>query len=327
MWSWLILIAFASAIATAFARAYAQRRELVDEPGERRSHQVATPRGGGIGPVLAGCGAMAGLALGGPSHAPVLWAATAAVMLVAAVGWWDDHRPLPAITRLLVHAVAGAVLASVTSDTALGWVLIAFATVALANVWNFMDGINGLAASQALIVAAAAAMLLSADWRWVASAWAVAAAAFLPFNFPRARIFMGDVGSGALGVAIAALMSRSIGDEGNGAILLLAPLAAFLVDSGMTLGRRVLRRERWWTAHTQHLYQAWARRAGHSRVTLIYGSWTLAGAALAVMLGGAGLPLTISCVGLWYIATVLLWLRLQGTFAHMDGAPYLEGDA
>jgi hypothetical protein len=89
------------------------------------------------------------------------------------------------------------------------------------------------------------------------------------------------------------------------------PLSAFLVDSGLTLLRRMLRREAWWTPHTQHAYQVWARRAGHARVTLAYAGWTLAGALLAW--GGFRLPVHFMlCIGLaWYTSAAFVWWSLQ----------------
>ena len=108
---WLALFFAIGAIGTWLARVYAVQRNLLDQPGERRSHGIATPRGGGISIVLVLMIAALALALREPARA-LLWAGFAlALALVAGIGWWDDHRPLPAWLRLGVHAVAALVLA------------------------------------------------------------------------------------------------------------------------------------------------------------------------------------------------------------------------
>ncbi|GGZ56293.1 LPS biosynthesis protein [Lysobacter xinjiangensis] len=320
----LIAVACVSAVGTWLARAYALRRRLVDEPGERRSHTVATPRGGGAGPVVAIVGALLVMS----AHRTAYAGAALAIAAVAAIGSWDDHRPLPARWRLLVHVAAGLMLAAAMfgpSGNAVAIVGTVAAVAVLVNVWNFMDGINGIAASQAALVAATAACL-SAPPSVAALAVAVACLAFLPFNFPKARIFLGDVGSGALGVALALLWSDFYRTASWNAAVLLLPLSAFLVDAGLTLSRRVLRREKWWEPHTQHLYQALARRHGHTRVTLGYLIWT--GAAGLLSLGlPIGRPLfTAGVVAAWYTTATLMWLRLRRRPAEGCDRPRREKD-
>jgi len=314
---WMALFFVIAAITTWLARAYALQRNLLDHPGERRSHGTATPRGGGISIVLVLLIAALALAMRDPSHA-LLWVGFAAgLLIVAGIGWWDDHRPLPAGLRLGFHAVAATMLAVVvliTHDNV--WLAIAafFAAVILTNVWNFMDGINGLAASQAALVAAGFATVMSGStWGWLGWALVAACLGFLPFNFPRARIFLGDVGSSALGFAIAALVVAAVAEETTTWPLAAIPISAFMVDAGLTLGRRVLRGERWWTAHAQHAYQGWARCAGsHVPVTLGYGAWTAVG--LGIVLGlrpHGGFILTFTVVLAWYTVGASLWWRLQ----------------
>ena len=155
-----------SAGGTAWAIAYARRRGMLDQPGERRSHATATPRGGGIGIVVA---ILVALGMLGWSQAdPSWWWMAAGLMLVAGVGWWDDHRPLSIAVRLSAHFVAGAALAWSLSLQGAGLPAVLATLVlvpGLVNAWNFMDGIDGLAASQALLCAIGWACLLAGPWQ------------------------------------------------------------------------------------------------------------------------------------------------------------------
>ena len=307
-----------SALGTWLARAYALRRQLVDQPGERRSHSVATPRGGGIAIVVVVLLAAGGVAASGgsdPASQGLLAAFAGGLAMVALAGLVDDHRPLSPWLRLGVHALAAGWFAialwleGAAPATAVATFL---AIVVLVNVWNFMDGIDGIAATQAVLVGAGLAVGLDGAWSLLAAALAAAALGFLPYNLPRARIFMGDVGSGAIGFALAALGGVFTAGAGpKGGLLLLVPLSAFLVDAGLTLLRRVVRGERWWTPHVQHAYQGWARRVGHVPVTAAYAGWTAAGLLLAfacrdvdlvfILLGGLG----------WYTSAAVAWWWLQ----------------
>ncbi|AXK71714.1 lipopolysaccharide biosynthesis protein [Lysobacter sp. TY2-98] len=314
-----IAVLMVSAAGTALARAYALRRRLVDEPGERRSHSVATPRGGGAGPVVAIALAMLFIAMRVGETPSVLLALTGFVM-VAAIGAWDDHRPLPASLRLVVHVAAGALLAFANADPLAAPVLFALTlglAVVLVNVWNFMDGIDGIAASQAALVAIAAiAVGRGLSGSAIAVVVAAACMGFLPFNFPRARIFMGDVGSGALGFAITMLVAETGRRSMIDGLRLLLPLSPFLVDATMTLARRVIRRERWWQAHAQHLYQGLARKYGHGRVTAGYAAVTAVAALTALATASEGPAVTIASLVVWYTGAAVSWLLLQRGIAH-----------
>lgn len=317
-WSELALLpaaAFAlSFFATAWARAHARRRGLVDLPGERRSHEQPTPRGGGIGIALVALGACSWLAWTDPGSWGWGWVA-AGLVLVAGAGWWDDHRPLPAWPRLLAHVAAGACLAAAAlqSGAPLAVALAALLLVpALVNVWNFIDGIDGLAASQALLATLAFAWILDGPGRVLALAVAAACCGFLPFNLPKARVFLGDVGSGALGYLLASLVVIGLPGHRIGEWpLLLLPLACCVVDAGLTLARRVVRGEPWWQPHLQHLYQRLARRHGHPRATLAYAGWTAL--AIGIMLGLYRVPEVWAWVGTaaFFGLSMAAWLRLQ----------------
>lgn len=315
MMVWLALFLAIGAIGTWLARMYAVQRNLIDHPGERRSHDMATPRGGGIAIVIALLVATLALAMRDPMRAAQLAGFAVALVLVAGIGWWDDHRPLSTWLRLGVHAIAASILSFVVflafGDTWLSIVTF-IAALVLTNVWNFMDGIDGLAASQAAMVAAVFAAVSGNAWSWLGWALVAACLGFLPFNFPRARIFLGDVGSGALGFAIAALTVTAVGGHGIPWPLALLPLSAFVIDAGLTLARRVARRERWWTAHTQHAYQGMARRVGgHVPVALGYAGWT--GLGVLVAFGLREMPRFFMLAGVlaWYISGTFLWWCLQ----------------
>lgn len=291
----MLAAAAIAAIGARLAIAYAVRNAMLDQPGVRRSHSVATPRGGGIGIVLAMV-VLLGVSLRWfPGANPTaLWAMLGGLLAVAAVGWWDDHRDLSAGLRLVVHLLAGLGV----SVALLGWpesgrdgLVVAVATLwvaGLVNLWNFMDGINGIATAQAAVVAMALTWLPGAAqgaWLLLGLGLSAACLGFLPFNFPRARVFLGDVGSGALGflVAVQLLAAATVTGPGYWPLLLLLPLV-FLLDAGLTLAWRVLRGRRWWRPHREHVYQ-WAVRRGHSHhdVTLAYTTAAVVAAIIAGM--------------------------------------------
>lgn len=271
---------------------YAMRVRLIDEPGRRRSHSVPTPRGGGIAIVVA-----IALCVGLPIAwwSPMQLFVIVALLLVAAVGWIDDHRPLGARLRFLAHWAAAAVLfAPVVVERLLSpgeihgdwwgcgaaFLLVGVVIVWSINLHNFMDGIDGLLAMQALFCLAVLALLIArAGAAGPAAAAAVSAAAvlgFLPFNFPRARIFMGDVGSGALGLVVALAAIVLAGHGWSAAASAAIVVSAFVTDASCTLLSRMLRGRRWYSAHREHLYQ-WLVRSGfsHAQVVASYLAWNL----------------------------------------------------
>lgn len=242
------------------------------------------------------------------------------MLLVAGIGWFDDHRPISPWWRLGIHAIAASVLALGIHHAGGNLVIttcVLVLALVLVNAWNFMDGIDGLAASQAALAALGYALLAdSGAAMWLALALLAACLGFLPFNLPKARIFMGDVGSGALGFTLAALIGLLLLDmQGHWRAMpvVLLPLSAFLVDAGLTLGARMVRRERWWLPHTGHAYQRWARRIGrHGVVSVAYAAWTLATVVLMWLLGNRAPTGIIAAVGITYALAALLWWRVQG---------------
>ena len=316
--AWAALYAAIGYVGTWLARRYAVRHRLIDQPGERRSHTVATPRGGGIAIVAAVLVAIAWLILRNPEHAPLLAAFAIGLVLVAGIGWADDHQPTSPWWRLAVQAIAALLLTWGVWHEGGGVQAAGCAFVAamvLVNVWNFMDGIDGLAASQAMIVALAYGV--SAGHGMVTSlgfALAAACLGFLPFNLPKARIFLGDVGSGALGYTLAALATWLALQDWDRAPALLLPLSAFGIDASLTLAMRIARRQRWWLPHTEHGYQHWARRiSGHGAVTFAYAGWTVAASMLMLVASPAGAAFMMASLLATGVAGMAAWAWLRRT--------------
>ncbi|MCL1498024.1 MraY family glycosyltransferase [Xanthomonas nasturtii] len=315
VWLWCVLHLLVAALGTWVLRRYALHRRLLDQPGERRSHAVATPRGGGmaiVAAILLGCVAASVL---WPTARPTIGWFAAGLVAVAGVGWWDDHRPLSARLRFAIHLAASAALGGLVCHyTGNVWdgVLAAAASVVLINVWNFMDGINGLASSQAVLASLAFALVAPAAWSWAGLAVAAACLGFVPFNFPRARIFMGDGGSGALGYVLAALLALNVASDQVSWWISWLPLTAFLVDAGFTLLARMLGRQRWWEPHAQHVYQRLARRVGaHVPVTGIYFAFSLAAVCLFVLIRHDSFWLQVSGALVWGVGATAIWLFLR----------------
>ncbi|MBS0557248.1 MAG: glycosyl transferase family 4 [Proteobacteria bacterium] len=334
-WLWLAAAFGLSALVAWLAVHYARRRALIDLPGRRRSHSVPTPRGAGIGIVVSALVGIVAFSLLAP-HLGSPLRLCIALALVAAVGWIDDHRPLPAILRLAVHCLAVAIflqplLASLFAmsspapqlDTAF-WpslgilALLGFVGVWSINLHNFMDGINGILAMQAIFVLVAMAVLCQ---RYAINAhafqitlWAAAVAGFLPFNFPRARAFMGDVGSGSVGflIAVAAIWQNS--SPYTAACSGIVATSAFVADASCTLSSRMLCGRPWYRAHREHLYQ-WMTRAGmsHVRVVTWYMAWNLLIVAPVLYwmnlrpFGAPPKPGVAAAVGVYAVA-VLVWI-------------------
>lgn len=279
-------LAFALALAW---RGWAQRRGVVDQPDARRLHTRPTPRGGGIGIFLVLLAASAWLGDAGPAFALGL-------ALCAGAGLADDLRPLRPAAKFGLQAVGTACLAwqlpllPALLGPVAGFVLAWLGALALVNAWNFMDGSNGLATTQAALAAVGLALLVpgSAPAGLLAVVLAAACLGFLPLNFPRARLFLGDVGSHALGYAIAAVLLLAAPEaRGWAAVLLLLPISAMGLDATLTLGARALRGQVLWQAHREHLYQrAVAHGWSHARVCLAYAAWTLAASLAALWLAG-----------------------------------------
>lgn len=266
-----------------FLKAYAQNN-LLDVPNQRSSHRMPTPRGGGLGIVLAFFVATLMLFLGGSisltGFLPIMTS-----LLVAGIGFWDDHRHIPARWRFLVHmAAAGIALYMIQGfpSLALGDLhvelgLLSYALgvvylVWLLNLFNFMDGIDGIAASEAIFISGALAGFLSFvghELALIAFALCFASLGFLLWNWPRAKIFMGDVGSGFLGFVLGLLILMAGHSDPVYVYIGLILFAVFITDATVTLVRRYITGRKWYEAHCSHAYQHAAKRYGHLKVILV----------------------------------------------------------
>lgn len=322
----LLLPPFCFLVALAVVRAaiaYAHRRGMLDQPGQRRSHTIPTPRGGGIGIVVAVLIGLPVIALDVVSaeHRLTFAAVWLGLACVAWTGWWDDHRPLPIIPRLMAQTAAAGllVLAMWTAGVPAWWLpLLLFVGVGSINLHNFMDGIDGLLAQQAMFVMAGLACLALAlaqpAYGLAIAALAVgfATAGFWVYNRSPARIFMGDVGSGSLGFLVFAIgaMLWQIAPATCWPAAILC--SAFFTDAGMTLLVRIWRGRRWYSAHREHLYQ-WMVRGGrsHGAVSGSYTAWNLlvcAPAAYAAWRMGAEGWMVFAVV---YGVSLVVWMMLK----------------
>jgi UDP-N-acetylmuramyl pentapeptide phosphotransferase/UDP-N-acetylglucosamine-1-phosphate transferase len=292
-----------------------RRAAVIDVPGHRSSHSVPTPRGGGL-PIAAGL-LVAAIVLGGVP-ATTFGAAVAAFSLI---GLAEDVAGLPAVQRLALQAAASVLTAAVlVSSVPVGIpllaglaVLTAFWITSFVNAFNFMDGVNGISAAHALVGGAAYALL--GWWRAdgflipAGAAMAVGALAFLPWNAGRARVFLGDAGSYALGAGLAVLAAYAV-IRGIPPEAALSPLCLYLADTGSTLLRRIRAGERWSEPHRSHAYQRLCDAGwSHQRVTVTTAGLT-AGLSLlgAVSLAGAPVPRVLA--DLAAAAVLAVYLRL-----------------
>ncbi|MCG8512241.1 MAG: glycosyltransferase family 4 protein [Rhodospirillales bacterium] len=312
---------FASLILTGAVRHLLARRAILDHPNERSSHDVPTPRGGGwaIVPVVA-VGWVLVAQISGINEKSI-WLVTALAAALGCLSWIDDLRGLPPALRLAAQAVAvGATLAYLPANGPyFGGVLPpVFDILAAALLWiwyinlfNFMDGIDGIAAVETAgtgLGIAAVALLSGLDpLAWLALLLAASAAGFLPWNWHPAKIFLGDIGSVPLGFLLGWLL-LGLAANGQWAAALVIP-AYYLADSTITLLRRALRGEKVWQAHREHFYQQAIRRgASHARVscTVLAVKFVLVGLAVLAVMGWQLPALAASGV---IVAGILLFLR------------------
>ncbi|WP_245004428.1 MraY family glycosyltransferase [Paraburkholderia sacchari] len=300
-------------------------RLATDIPNERSLHVRPTPRVGGWGmmPVIV----LAILLL-----APSLWLIAVGVAFLAAVSQIDDRRGLPARVRFAAHFVAVLVLIVVYPAQVPWWCLagLAFLMLWLVNLYNFMDGSDGLAGGMALLgfgayaVAALFGPTPMRELSWACAAVAGAAGGFLLFNFHPAKIFLGDAGSIPTG-----FLAGALGYWGwrNGAWPIWFPalvFSPFIGDASVTLTRRLLRGEKFWQAHREHYYQRMVRLGtGHAATALIWYLVMFVGIILALWALALSAALQWGIVAAWAVVLVLMgaaidvrWRRFQFLTRH-----------
>ena len=291
MTPWILLSAVIAFVVTAFLTRRAcdpgSRLYLLDHPNERSLHTEPTPRTGGVA-ILAGViSAIPVMLFANVGASPIMWL-MAGAGLIAALSFLDDRRGLPVVVRFLGHVIgagfvvlgAGLTLPplflgmSVPWPAWLGLGLSVLFLVWMVNLYNFMDGMDGFAGGMAVIGFGTFAVfgLIGGNLLFTGLSLTIAAAAggFLLFNFPPARIFMGDTGSAALGLLAGGL---SLWGARDGifpfwaALLVFSP---FIVDASVTLVRRLFRGERVWQAHKSHYYQRLVQFGWGHRKTVSY---------------------------------------------------------
>lgn len=310
-------------VLTPLVRCYSRWRGLIDEPGARRSHSAPIARGGGLAIAISLVATTGAWPPAGPQVLPFLLGA----MIISLLGWWDDHRPLRVGWRLAVQVFAAAGLVAWLGPVesihvagkafALEWIWSPLAVVALVwlmNLFNFMDGSDGLASAQGVIscgLFAVAFALQSESVSFVLAAIAAGATAgFLFWNWPRASIFLGDSGSLLIGWCVGALALFGTLSGSVSIWLAFVIVSPFVVDATLTLGWRLIRGERWYTPHTEHAYQ-YLIRMGWSHLSVLL-AWIALNAVLVMPVTalvlwkpqfdlGAAAGLTVILAGAWYV--------------------------
>ena len=315
-----LVIAF---LLTPLVRRYSLRRGLIDEPGPRRSHATRIARGGGLAIGVAIVSASCFQAMAGQQTLSFLLGA----VIVLSLGWCDDHRPLPVGWRLATQLfVAVGILtwlgpvesihvAGMPVDLVWVWTpLAAVALVWLMNLFNFMDGSDGLASAQGVISCGLFSAVFAVHGELVpaglAGVVAGATAGFLFWNWPRASIFLGDSGSLLLGWCVGSLALFGTLSGSISIWLAFIIVSPFVVDATATLGWRLARGKRWYTPHKEHAYQYLIQMGwSHHRVLL---AWIALNALLVVPATalvlwkpqsdlGAAAGMAVILAGGWYV--------------------------
>ncbi|WP_210558241.1 MULTISPECIES: glycosyltransferase family 4 protein [unclassified Pseudomonas] len=284
---WILPLVFGLSFGlTAVLRRYALTRNMIDIPNDRSSHTVPTPRGGGVSIVVTFLISLVCLWSGGWIATSFFLGAVGCGLLAAVIGFMDDHGHIAARWRLLGHFIAAiwgvvwigglAPLNLLGSLVDLSWIGSALAVLYLVwilNLYNFMDGIDGIASVEAVCVCAGVSILYWISGHgtliWGPVLLLMAVLGFLFWNFPPAKIFMGDSGSGFLGVILGVLSLQAAWVNPDLLWVWLILLGVFIVDATFTLLRRLLQGAKVYQAHRSHAYQYASRRYGsHLPVTL-----------------------------------------------------------
>ena len=314
---------------------------IIDVPNQRSSHTVPIPRMGGIAMVAAAIlplGCWAWLAAGEMFHDRGLPHTMIFALAMSVLGFWDDLRSLSPLFRFLVQIAAAtlalwAVSVLLSKSLPAGWTLPGVAWIVtgifwivwMLNLYNFMDGIDGLAGGEAAVAASFFFLIFAyfGESGWAVANLFVAAASmgFLVFNWPPAQVFMGDSGSAFLGAffgmqSVIAALSTPVPF-----LVLVLPFANFILDTTATLIRRMLRGEKWYEAHRSHYYQRMTNLGlSHSKVTGLELISVVLSCVAAVWYLRSGLPGRVATVAFVMIGLVAggIWIsrkeRACGTF-------------
>ncbi len=268
----LVISFIFSIIVTGLLQKYAINHSLIDIPNERSSHSIPTPRGGGLSIVIPFLLCIIMLLFFEQLDRNIALALGTGCFFVASVGWIDDHQHIPAMWRALLYAIA-AVLAvfylgeidnfkSVFHHLSFGLgssFLIVIWIVWMTNLYNFMDGTDALAAIQAICTGLLAGALLWLEGQYglamICLLISASSCGFLFWNWPPAKIFMGDVGSCPLGFCFGVL---AVIGEIQGSVpftVFFILLSIFICDTTLTLLLRIFANEKWYQAHKSHAYQ------------------------------------------------------------------------
>jgi Fuc2NAc and GlcNAc transferase len=329
VWIFFVIAGCISLLLTSALRRYALSKSLIDVPNARSSHTVPTPRGGGVAIVLSFLLLVPLLSIFSLLPWASAWGLIGAGAGVAVLGFLDDHGHIAARWRLLGHFSAAVwalfwlggipplTIMGVVFD--MGWigaVLSLFYLVWMLNLYNFMDGIDGLASVEAIAVCLSVSLIYAlmgfSSLAWAPLLLSFTVAGFLYWNFPPAKIFMGDAGSGFLGVTLGILSLQAAWASPALLWVWVILMGVFVVDATFTLVRRLVRGDKVYEAHRSHAYQYASRQFGrHLPVTLTVGLvnvvWLLPVALCVALLGLDGFVGVIIA----YIPLVMLAWKFQ----------------
>jgi UDP-GlcNAc:undecaprenyl-phosphate/decaprenyl-phosphate GlcNAc-1-phosphate transferase len=287
-------------VSTAISWLILRHSRILDTPNHRSSHKIPTPTTGGLAIVFTfflGMGIFVMVADTAMIQARFFWGFTFSSLLVAVVSFYDDFMDKPFWVRLLTQTLAALVIMAfciIIDHINLPWIHLPYMSVAgyfisffwimgLTNAYNFMDGLNGMAGVNAMIASIFfgwIAFFQGSNFTYIVCyCLAAGTAGFLVFNFPKGRLFMGDVGATFLGFTFAALaIIASLYDNAHTSLLVVPLLLLhFIFDTAFTFFRRLVKGENVFQAHRSHLYQLLNRMGlSHTRVTLFYGSMGIA---------------------------------------------------
>ena len=304
-----------------------QRLRILDQPNQRSSHVASTPRGGGIAILLVIVAAS--LWMSRAHQDRLMWIAPLVAVLVGIVSLVDDVRGLSAGVRFGTHIAGVLVLIwGLGFTTTIGpmailveqlqlpfpliMLLMVLWIVGYTNAFNFMDGINGIAGIQAGVGALAMAAVAGVGiGRWdsapvlISLAVSGAGLGFLPHNFPKARMFMGDVGSAPLGMLLGFLVLWICNEHGFQLFIPLAMIHTnFILDTSITLVRRIARGDRWLDSHREHFYQRLVRSGfSHTAVTSWEGFLLVIASIISVLVARSSTTVQLGAL----VTVIMIW--------------------